>query len=277
MGLALKSHLIEFPCSHTLVMKSIPLLILFATGAHASVLFYDSQSASSVYNNTSYNASGLTYTMANSQALPVNDGKRVTNGLGDSGGNDYFSLTLSAGDAWDQAGLYDSGSQTVGGGSVSGSVYMGILVRAQNPAGGTSENKSGAVQGTYAAFQLGRPSVTTLGVGNYWSAWAYSIFGVAGDRDLILVPVVAHGSTTILLRTGWSRKSHLTREQPMTSASGWIQIQTISTASRPEFAATRLQPWAISALTNLPIAAAISVHRVLGNSMNPALQRVGQV
>lgn len=166
-------------------MKSIPLLILFATGAHASVLFYDSQSASSVYNNTSYSPSGLTYTMANSQALPVNDGKRVSNGLGDTGGNDYFSLTLTTGGAWDQAGLYDSGSQTVGGGSVSGAVYMGVLVRAQNAAGAASENKAGAPQGSYAAFQLNRPSVTTLGVGNYWTAWAYSIFGVAGDRDLI--------------------------------------------------------------------------------------------
>jgi hypothetical protein len=152
----------------------------------ATVIYYDGQTADSDYIQTAYHPDGLIYTLANSQTLPVTGGKRVTNGMGDGGnGNDYLALSLAAGDAWDQAGLLDAGSGTVGGGAVSGTIYLGFLVRAQNAAGPASENKSGDPQGTYAAFQLGRPFTAVLGLGNHWNAWAYSIFGATGDRDLV--------------------------------------------------------------------------------------------
>lgn len=161
-------------------MKWILLVVLaFAASARGNLLYYDGQTPGSTYTLTAYAPGGLSYTMANSQPMNVTGGHRVTNGLGDSGGNDYLSLNLAPGDVFDQSGLYDAGSGTLGGGAVSGTVYISGLVRAQNASGTASENKSGVPGGTYAAVQFG-----SFGLGNHWTAWAYSIFGPTGDQDL---------------------------------------------------------------------------------------------
>ncbi|MFO1491556.1 MAG: PEP-CTERM sorting domain-containing protein [Kiritimatiellia bacterium] len=166
-------------------MKLILPLFAAALPLQAGLIYYDAQQADSAYVNTSYNASGMTYTMANSSALAVSGGRRVVNGGGDGvNQNDYFSLPLSTGDNWDSAGLLDAGTGTIGGGNVSGSLYTSFLLRAQNPANSTTEGS-----GAYAAFQLGKGSGSgasaAIGMGNHWNAWAYSIFGNTGDHDLV--------------------------------------------------------------------------------------------
>lgn len=169
-------------------------MLCAALPVHAATIWYDGQTAGGTYVNTTYDAAGLTYTMANGQTLRVTGGKRTTPGNGDPGGNDYFGLNPTAGDVWDTAGLYDTGTGTIGGGNVSGTLYLSVLVRAHGAASSTTENKDGiAPDGAYAAFQLsGGPS--SLGLGNYWEAWAYSVFGVTGSHDLRQ----ASGGTTYL-------------------------------------------------------------------------------
>ncbi|MGB0774410.1 MAG: PEP-CTERM sorting domain-containing protein, partial [Akkermansiaceae bacterium] len=129
------------------------------------------------YNNSSHDASSLTYTTVNSIVLPTTGGKRVTSGTGDPN-NDYFAIG-GASSGFDTAGLYDAVSGSVGGGAVSGSVYLGFLMRAPVAAGPSVEN-------SYSALQLGiTGGSTAVGIGNHWNAWAYSIFGTPGNQDLI--------------------------------------------------------------------------------------------
>ena len=164
-------------------MKTFFPCLLLALPVHAGLIYYDGQDAGSDFLNTFYDPSGMSYTMANSSALPVTGGRRVVNGGGDTLiQNDYFSLSLASGDNWDDAGLLDTGSGSVGGGNVSGTLYASFLLRSQSPVSGTLEP-------AYSAFQLGLGSGSgaagKLGMGNHWNAWAYSIFGVGGEMDLV--------------------------------------------------------------------------------------------
>lgn len=175
---------------------SLGMLVLLCAAATASadLIWYDGQGADSTYVNTTYDAGGLAYTLANGKALTVSGGKRTTSGAGDPSGNDYFGLNPTSGDAWDMAGLYDAGTDTIGGGDVEGTLYLSVLVRAHQSVSAVTEEKDGtAPDGAYAALQIqGGPS--SLSLGNNWNAWAYSIFGVAGTRDLRQ----ASGGTTYL-------------------------------------------------------------------------------
>jgi hypothetical protein len=170
-------------------MKTLAAILLLTLPVHAGLIYYDGQDFDSTFLNTFHDPSGMTYTMANSSALPVTGGRRVVNGGGDPAQNDYFSLSLAPGDNWDDAGLLDTGSGSVGGGNVSGTLYLSFLLRSQNAVDGSIENKSISPGGAYSAFQLalvsGSGAAAKLGMGNHWNAWAYSIFGVAGDKDLV--------------------------------------------------------------------------------------------
>ena len=170
-------------------MKALYASLLLTLPVHAGLIYYDGQDLASTFLNTFHDPSGMTYTMGNSSALPVTGGRRVVNGGGDPAQNDYFSLPLASGDNWDDAGLLDTGSSSVGGGNVSGTLYASFLLRSQNPVSGALENKGIVPGGAYSAFQLGLGSgsgaAAKLGMGNHWNAWAYSVFGVAGDKDLV--------------------------------------------------------------------------------------------
>ena len=170
-------------------MKRFAPILMLALPVQAGLIYYDGQDAGSSFVNTAYDASGMTYTMANSSALAVTGGRRVVNGGGDPAQNDYFSLPLASSDNWDNAGLLDTGSGSVGGGNVSGTLYASFLLRSQSPVSASLENKSISPSGAYSAFQLalgsGSGAAAKLGMGNHWNAWAYSIFGVAGDKDLV--------------------------------------------------------------------------------------------
>ncbi len=164
--------------------------------AEAGLLHYEGQTASATYVNTAYNAKGLHYTYANGKGtMLTTGGKRTTPGSGDPAGCDYFDLSPAAGGAWDLAGLYDAGSGTIGGGNVEGVLYVSVLVRSYAVSDGTSENKGAGTQGMFGGFDLLRGATDLLGLGNEWSAWAFSIYGaVTGKKDL----VQAAGGTTYL-------------------------------------------------------------------------------
>ena len=171
-------------------MKHLGTMLLLSLPVQAGLIFYDGQDAGSSFVNTAYDPAGMTYTMANSSVLPVTGGRRIVNGGGDIlNQNDYHSLSLAPADNWDNAGLLDAGSGSVGGGNVSGTLYASFLLRSQSPVSGTLENKAISPGGAYAAFQLGLGSGSgatgKLGMGNHWDAWAYSLFGVAGNKDLV--------------------------------------------------------------------------------------------
>jgi len=164
----------------------------------AGLLYYDGQTVDSSYSNTLYAAKGLQYTYANGKrSMLVSGGKRVAQGAGDAGGNDYFNLNPAPGSSWDQAGLFDSASGTIGGGSVEGVLYISVLVRAHDSSNGTTERQTGDLpHGRYFGLCTWHDSTETLGIGNELGAWAYSIFGtVTGKRDLY---DGSGGSTTYL-------------------------------------------------------------------------------
>jgi len=146
-------------------------------------IWYDGQESNSSFINTTYDAAGMTYTMANGQPLPVTGGKRITPGTGDAG-TDTFTLETGEESIWREIGLYDHDSGLIGGGDISGVLFFGALVRSQNSVSSTTEQHNGTPpEGTEAYMQLTRPGLNNLGafgMGNAWSAWAYSIAGVFG-------------------------------------------------------------------------------------------------
>ena len=175
-------------------------VMLLGSSVRAGLIYYDGQSASSTYANTTYDFHGLNYTMANGiRALQTSGGKRVTSG---TGARDTLDLALAAGGPWDQAGFYDAGTGTVGGGAVDRTLYVSFLVRATQSVSESVEYKGDGTQGAFAAFLLGRSGGDVLGMGNGWDAWAYSIFGVVGGQDL----VQASGGSTWL---SYDRSVHL--------------------------------------------------------------------
>lgn len=154
-----------------------------ASFAQAGLIYYDEQSSTNSYVNTSFDSHGLAFATANgTKSILSSGGKRVTRG---DGSKDTFDLSLFSGGAWDRAGLYDAGSGTVGGGGVGGTLYLSVLVRATHMADSVSENKDNEVQGAYAALLMGRSGTEVLGLGNGWGEWAYSIYGIGGNHDLI--------------------------------------------------------------------------------------------
>jgi len=140
-------------------------------------LWYDGQSADSLFTNTMYNSGGLHYQMANGEYLEVSGGKRITPGTGDAG-TDTFTLETGTESIWQDAGLFNADSGLIGGGDISGILYFGALVRAQNSVKTETEP-------TEAYVQLTRPGLNNLGaigMGNGLNPWAYSIAGVFGGH-----------------------------------------------------------------------------------------------
>jgi alpha-glucosidase (family GH31 glycosyl hydrolase) len=81
---------------------------------------------------------------------------------------------LSANGAFANAGLLDNASGTIGGGSVSGTLYLSFLIRAHFDSG----------NGAYGGLQLSRgDDGTGVLIGNSLSAWAFSIYSPATDTS----------------------------------------------------------------------------------------------
>jgi hypothetical protein len=96
---------------------------------------------------------------------------------GNGGSGTRVSLDLSAGGTFGAAGMVDGGS--IGGGAVTGVLYVSFLTRSSYPSDGTTEPR-------YAGLMIGRgdTEIQSLG-GNHGPAWAYSIFGASGNQDLL--------------------------------------------------------------------------------------------
>ncbi len=168
------------------VCLTATLTLLAALRAQADLLYYDGQTAESAYVNTTHATQSLRYTYAGGRrTMPVSGGKRVAYGAGDPTGNDYLDLNPTAGSVWGTASLFDAASGKIGGGGVEGVLYVSFLIRARVESNGSSENKGVTPGGRYCGFDLYRDSTGVLGMGNHWSAWAYSIYGSGpGDQDL---------------------------------------------------------------------------------------------
>jgi len=165
-------------------------------------IYYDSQRASSPYSNTTFSADSLTYTLANGVVLPVGGGKRVTPGTGAASGTDAIDLNPSPESALARCSLYDSASGTIGGGNARGVLYVGCLVRAHYSAGPDTERKDGDLPyGSYAGVQLTRSGAISLGIGNGWGQWAYSIFSGAPTTGVDLVQVTTNAASWVSVDT----------------------------------------------------------------------------
>lgn len=93
-----------------------------------------------------------------------------------SGTNSASSLLdVSNGGPFDSAGLVSGG--LIGGGSTTGTLYFAFLAR-----NASSDVPNGTED--YACLLL-QGGANVLGVGNYWTAWAYSTFGLGGDQDMV--------------------------------------------------------------------------------------------
>ena len=86
-------------------------------------------------------------------------------------------LTSPGGVANESTVVISSVGAIVRNGASSDTVYFRYTVT--NPASGglVAEN-------SFAAFELQNGGSSTVGVGNNWGAWAYSVFGNTGDADL---------------------------------------------------------------------------------------------
>jgi hypothetical protein len=85
---------------------------------------------------------------------------------------------LSAGGPFAGAGLLDSASGTIGGGNISGTLYLRFLIRAHFDTG----------NGAYGGLQLSRSDDTTgVLIGNSSSAWAFSLWSPATSTSADLV------------------------------------------------------------------------------------------
>ena len=156
-------------------------IISFVCITDAELLYYDGQESGSVYSNTSYSAKGMNYTYPNGMyTMSVTGGRRLADGSGAATGDDVFDLNPSSGDSWDQAGLFDAASGTIGGGSVEGVMYISFLVRAHYASNSSVEYR-------YFGLELLRDSSVLLGLGNGWQPWAWSIYGdsIGGTPDLL--------------------------------------------------------------------------------------------
>ena len=119
--------------------------------------------------DTTVVATGLKHVVASS------GGRAVHSGNGGSGTR--VNLDVTAGGAFGAAGLLGSGA--IGGGAVDGVVYVSFLTRSSNPSNGDTEPRWAGL-----ITWRGDTRVQCLGGNHYW-AWAYSIFGVSGDQDLL--------------------------------------------------------------------------------------------
>ncbi len=119
--------------------------------------------------DSTVSATGLKHVVASS------GGRAVHSGNGGSGTR--VNLDVAAGGAFGAAGLLGSGA--IGGATVEGVVYVSFLTRSSNPSSGATEPRWAGL-----TTWRGDTRVQSLGGNHYW-AWAYSIFGVSGDQDLI--------------------------------------------------------------------------------------------
>ena len=156
-------------------------ILAFVPKATAAVLSYDSFSGYTAGNLPAQTYQGPGYVSGGSWSSALANGSTVTT----SGGLSYSTLRVSGGkvtvkgdgtDTWGKldkagvfsaAGLYDSSSLTIGGGTVSGTLYVSFLMRAVS----TDRNNE------YGGLQLSRSNSTSSGIliGNAFSAWAYSL------------------------------------------------------------------------------------------------------
>jgi hypothetical protein len=85
---------------------------------------------------------------------------------------------LSSTGLFSAAGLVDSGSETIGGGNVTGSVYLSFLIRSHFVNGGSA----------YGGLHLSRGTDTTGAlIGNSWVASAFSIYYAPTDSSFDLI------------------------------------------------------------------------------------------
>lgn len=82
---------------------------------------------------------------------------------------------LTASGPFGVTGLVDTASSSIGGGSVSNTLYYSFLAR---------KAFSDSAVNHFAALELLRGGAEVLGVGNNWPASAYSIFGATGGQDV---------------------------------------------------------------------------------------------
>lgn len=128
---------------------------------------------SSASGSSSFNPSSLSYSQG-AIVFPTSGG-RVTTAV--TGFNSTFgSFDISLGGAYGAAGLVDA--SLVGGGNVAGVFYMSFLAR-----NASSDVPNGNED--FGGLHFHRGATDGLGIGNNWSAWAYSTFGPGYDGDLL--------------------------------------------------------------------------------------------
>jgi len=131
-----------------------------------------------------------------SQAALIQLGDRYTTNPGLSPGGTVFDVNILTLDtaAFVSAGLWDSVSNTVGGGTVSGTLYIAFTARALDrqsgspsffPSGLTTLPGFATPNSSFGGGELWRGgSSPIVGIGNFWNAWAYSSYGLGGEGDL---------------------------------------------------------------------------------------------
>ncbi|HEU5069419.1 MAG TPA: TIM-barrel domain-containing protein [Verrucomicrobiae bacterium] len=140
----------------------------FATGG--SWLGLDNAFGASVSDAATVSFPGLTSPLLHSS------GGTVT--VKGDGSNLEALPDLSAGGPFADAGLLDSASGTIGGGNISGTLYLRFLIRAHFDTG----------NGAYGGLQLSRSDDTTgVLIGNSSSAWAFSLWSPATSTSADLV------------------------------------------------------------------------------------------
>jgi len=94
--------------------------------------------------------------------------------------------------AFDAVGLWDAGSSKVGGGSISGTLYIAFIARLLDREGDSNyiPNPPGAVGGlptpgnSFGSGEIANGTSQIIGIGNRWPNWAYSTHSHSGDGDL---------------------------------------------------------------------------------------------
>lgn len=174
---------------YSLLGSALPVLGLMASPAHGAILSYEPFSgyapgslggqpiSGSGYGaGETWSAGGTVDSNAAGLSRPplVNGGGAATTASG--GFNQILgALDTSAGGPFSAAGLVDGGM--IGAGGASGTLYLSFLVRS---------NATDLPDGSndFMGVQFYKDGSEVQGFGNNWNAWAFSIFGRTGDRDM---------------------------------------------------------------------------------------------
>ncbi|MDD4103077.1 MAG: hypothetical protein PHU80_10675, partial [Kiritimatiellae bacterium] len=120
--------------------------------------------------NSLVQAAGLYY-----KGLYRDGGKVMQRGFGFKG--DSAKLDTTSASPATMAGLVHTDGITIGGGNVSGPLFVSFLLRFHNP-GNVESGRFGGLQ-----IYRGSTEVQTLG-GKFWGAHGYSLFGATGNQNL---------------------------------------------------------------------------------------------